>query len=228
MIETINKILRVFERNNLFEEGVELIGSWCFSLYQKHLGAKKYPLATLDIDFLIPSPFYGKDHAGFVKQLEDLGFHVDFNKEGSLFLWSTELKIEFIAPEKSRGVDKFIKIKKLGLNAIPLRYVGFLLDEPITVIDDGIRIKVPSPERYCLHKLIVADKRKKIDKRLKDLQQAIYTFGIVDEKECRALFVSLLAKWKKRIVTSLVQAKAVLPLLKVEIEKFQFVLQNRN
>lgn len=36
MIEHIRGILAVFARNGLFDEGVELIGSWCFYLYQKH------------------------------------------------------------------------------------------------------------------------------------------------------------------------------------------------
>lgn len=52
MIEIIRKILKIFADNNLFEEGVELIGSWCFQLYQRHLGAKDFPLRTQDIDFL--------------------------------------------------------------------------------------------------------------------------------------------------------------------------------
>ncbi len=40
MIELVAKILTIFHNNGLFDEGVELIGSWCFQLYQKHLGVK--------------------------------------------------------------------------------------------------------------------------------------------------------------------------------------------
>lgn len=72
MVEAIRKIFKVFADNNLFEEGVELIGSWCFKLYQNYLGVKKFPLSSLDVDFLIPVPFHGKEHLGFIKQLEDL------------------------------------------------------------------------------------------------------------------------------------------------------------
>lgn len=49
MITAIERILKVFADNNLFNEGVELIGSWCFQLYQRHLGAKSFPLRTQDI-----------------------------------------------------------------------------------------------------------------------------------------------------------------------------------
>ena len=61
MIKLVTEILKVFADNNLFNEGVELIGSWCFQLYQKHLGAKSFPLRTIDIDFLIPNPYRRKE-----------------------------------------------------------------------------------------------------------------------------------------------------------------------
>ena len=57
MIESVRKILKIFYENNLFEEGVELIGSWCFQLYVKHLGAEPFPLRTQDIDFFNPLSF---------------------------------------------------------------------------------------------------------------------------------------------------------------------------
>ena len=61
MIKLVTEILKVFADNNLFNEGIELIGSWCFQLYQKHLGAKSFPLRTIDIDFLIPNPYRRKE-----------------------------------------------------------------------------------------------------------------------------------------------------------------------
>ncbi|HOW42341.1 MAG TPA: GSU2403 family nucleotidyltransferase fold protein [Candidatus Omnitrophota bacterium] len=226
MFESIKRILTVFADNELFEEGVELIGSWCFSLYQQHLGAKEFPLMTQDIDFLIPSPFHGKEHLGFIKQLEDLGFQPDFKRDGSLFLWNSELKIEFITTEKGAGTDKAIKIKKLGIDAIPLRHVGFLLEDPITIIDKGIKITVPAPERFCLQKLIIAPRRRKIEKRLKDIQQAVCTSVIVDSKEIRDLFRSLPAKWRRDVLRMLEVAKTELPLLREDVEKLVLTLQH--
>ncbi len=96
MIKAIAAIIKVFADNNLFNEGVELIGSWCFQLYQKHLGAKSFPLQTQDIDFLIPNPFPGKEHLDFIAQLEALGFTKDFKRDGSLYLWNTELKSDAV------------------------------------------------------------------------------------------------------------------------------------
>lgn len=225
MVEPIRKILKVFADNNLFEEGVELIGSWCFKLYQRHLGVENFPLSTPDIDFLIPSPFHGREHPDFIRSLEELGFEADFKKDGSLYLWNADLKIEFLTAEKGAGTDKAIKIKKLGIHAIPIRHVGFILDKPVTIIEGGIRIKVPAPVRFCLHKLVIASRRKKLDKRLKDLQQAIYTSAIVDKKEMQKTFQPLPKKWKQAILRALEKAEVELPLLREDIDKFRFTLQ---
>ncbi len=226
MIKTVERILKVFSDNNLFNEGVELIGSWCFQLYQKHLGAKNFPLRTQDIDFLIPNPFHGKNHLGFIKQLEDLGFNFDFRRDGSLYLWNAELKIEFITPEKGRGSDDSIKIRKLGFNAIPLRFVALLLNNPITITEGGIKILVPNPTNFCLHKLIIASRRRNIDKSLKDLQQAICTSVILDSKEIQKLFISLPKKWKQAILRMLEKSKRELPMLSEEVDKLEFTLQS--
>ena len=226
MIKEFTDIIRVLSDNNLFDEGVELIGSWCFQLYQKHLGAKSFPLRTQDIDFLIPNPFRGKEHPDLVEQLEKLGYKTDFRRDGSLYLWNADFKIEFITPEKGRGVNHSIRIKKLGLNAIPLRFVALLLDNPITIMDGNIKVLIPNPVNFCLHKLIIASRRRKIDKSLKDLQQAICTSVIVDSTEVQKLFVSLPRKWKMAIANMLEKSARELPLLKEEIEKLQSTLQN--
>jgi len=146
--DLIYKIFEVFKKNKLFDEGVELIGSYSFLLYQKYLGAPQFPFRTPDIDFLIPNPFKGKEHFGFIDELIALGFQKDFRRNGSIFLYNAELLIEFITPEKGKGVDEAIAVKKLGLRAIPLRFVSLLLDNPMTIIDNGIAILVPNPAYF--------------------------------------------------------------------------------
>lgn len=226
MIESVNKILKVFADNGLFDEGVELIGSWCFHFYQKHLGAKKFPLRTQDIDFLIPNPYRGKEHKDFIDQLKELGFSYDFTNNGSLYLWNADFKIEFITPLKGRGLEKSIKIKAFGFNAIPLRFVDLLLSSPVTINDNGVNVKIPNPANFCLHKFIVASRRKKLDKASKDLQQAICTSVILDKQEVKKLFATLPKKWKKAILKMLEKSKKELPLLLEEINQLEFTLQD--
>jgi len=225
VVKLIEQILKVFAANHLFDEGVELIGSWCFQLYQKHLGAKSFPLRTQDIDFLIPNPYHGKEHSDFIEQLEKLGFIRDFKRNGSIYLWNAELKIEFITPEKGCVVDSSIKISKLGIKAIPLRFVAFLLVNPITIVDNGVEIRVPNPANFCLHKLIIASRRRKIDKSIKDLQQGICTSVIVDKQKIKRLFDSLPKKWRQAMLRILEKSKKELPLLEEEIKMLAFTLQ---
>jgi hypothetical protein len=226
VVKLIEQILKIFADNHLFDEGVELIGSWCFQLYQKQLGAKSFPLRTQDIDFLIPNPFHGKEHLDFIEQLEKLGFSHDFKRDGSIYLWNAELKIEFITPEKGAGVDGSINIRKLAINAIPLRFVSLLLDNPITVVENNIKILLPNPANFCLHKLIISSRRRKIDKSIKDLQQAICTSVIVNKQELLKLFNSLPKRWKTAILQILEKSKNQLPLHIEDIAKLEITLQN--
>ncbi|PIV52732.1 MAG: hypothetical protein COY53_02005 [Elusimicrobia bacterium CG_4_10_14_0_8_um_filter_37_32] len=226
MYEIINKILKVFEENKLWDEGIELIGSWCFNLYQKYLGVKSYPLRTQDIDFLIPIPYKSKKHLNLIAELEKLGFQHSFNSSGSIYLWNSELKIEFIAPKKGEGLEKTINIKNLSVKAIPLRFVDILFIEPIQVNDNGVKILIPNPASFCLQKIIVAFRRKNLAKKLKDLEQAIRTFEIVDKEKLKYIYSSFPKKWQKKIIVNLEKSKSLLPLLEERIDKIILTLQN--
>jgi hypothetical protein len=226
VLNIVQKILKVFEQNNLFEEGVELIGRWSFLLYQKHLGVPEFPLRTQDIDFLIPYPFKGKTHEKFIDQLLDLGFQYEFRRSGTLYLYNAELMIEFITPEKGRGGESVIHVKPLGVKAIPLRFVHLLLDDPISITDHGIKILVPNPVNFCLHKLIISSRRRKIEKASKDFQQAIYTSMILDKKKVQVLFKTLPKPWQKAIINILEKNIGIMPLEAEHIEKLKLTLQS--
>lgn len=227
MEDLFENILKIFSKNDLFDEGVELIGSWCFYLYQKKLGVETFPLRTMDIDFLIPNPFKGKDHKDFIDDLKGLGFEIGFRPDGSLYLWSADFKIEFITQEKGSGSDKAIKVKKLGLSAIPLRYMNILFEEPIVIKLKGVKVLVPDPKNFCLHKLIVASQRRKIDKKLKDLKQAICVFKVLDKSELRLGFDDLPKGWRNKVVKVIAKYKKELPLYMDDFDDLVFTLQGR-
>jgi hypothetical protein len=225
--EEVDKILQIIAKNGLFEEGVELIGSWCFYLYQKYLGVEKFPFMTLDTDFLIPNPFRGKEHKNFVQQIEELGYLPDFDANGSLGLSGINLRIDFITPLKGKGEEKSVKVEKLGFNAIPLRYVDLLLEDAITLDVDGIAVRMPNPLNFCLHKLIVASlpsRRSKPGKRQKDSEQAIYASEIVDQDKLKARFTKLPHKWRALVEETRGWAKDNLPLSREKVEKLIFTL----
>jgi hypothetical protein len=90
-------------------------------------------------------------------------------------------KVEFLTP--NRGSDDFADHASPmpalgGASAQPLRFLDFLIHEPIRTVmlhRSGVPVIVPSPERYAVHKLIVASRRQSdangIAKREKDVFQ---------------------------------------------------------
>ncbi|MBZ9798740.1 GSU2403 family nucleotidyltransferase fold protein [Mesorhizobium sp. ES1-4] len=91
-------------------------------------------------------------------------------------------KVEFLTP--NRGSDDYADhaspMPSLGgASAQPLRFLDFLIHQPIRTVllhRSGVPVVVPSPERYAVHKLIVASRRQSdangVAKREKDVYQA--------------------------------------------------------
>ena len=225
MIKIVTDILRIFDENGLWKEGIELIGSWCFQLYQKHYGVKKYPLRTTDIDFLIPFPYKGKTKLDLVEQLQMLGFRLGFNTDGSFFLRNAEMKIEFLSPEKGPGSEKAFNIEKLSLKTTPLRFLDMLLKDKIVVKEGNLNICIPSPLNFCIHKLLIAQRRRKESKKLNDIMQGVYTLEVVDLGQFRNEYNDLHKKSKRYILRSLQEAKEQIPLKEDIINKAIITLQ---
>jgi hypothetical protein len=95
---------------------------------------------------------------------------------------ATGYMVEFLAPNRGSDdlSDKSVRMPALGDTAAqPLRYMDFLIFEPVRAVllhGDGVPVLVPAPERYAIHKLIVASQRLIAEagtaKRDKDLMQA--------------------------------------------------------
>lgn len=79
------------------------------------------------------------------------------------------------------------RLSSLRTDATPLRFMDFLIRETVdaaTLFDDGVLVRIPAPERYAVHKLIISRKRGAANpKSPKDLHQAaslIEALGVVD------------------------------------------------
>lgn len=227
MIEIVKKILRVFEENLLWERGIELIGSWCFILYQKHFGVKPFPLRTVDIDFLIPLPYKAKEKIDLIGLLEPLGFKTGFNSDGSMYLWSADLKIEFLTAERGRGTNKAKEIKNLSLKAIPLRFVDILLKNPVMVKEEGVKVLIPNPAAFAVHKILISARRKKPEKKHKDLEQALHVLEAIDIGEVKHIYHTFPKTWRRSILDSLQNSTRTFPLRKEFIQKAIATLQTQ-
>ena len=94
----------------------------------------------------------------------------------------TRFKVEFLTPNRG-GADHEGQPADMpalgGAAAQPLRFLDFLIYEPVRALllhRNGVAVTVPAPERYAVHKLIVAARRRGEGggslKRDKDVRQA--------------------------------------------------------
>ncbi len=105
--------------------------------------------------------------------------------------WQTpdhELRVDVLTPLVGPDDSSAEKLTTLGVHATPVRFLDFLLAEtqPAVVLSGaGILVRVPTPERYALHKLIVASRRDRAfrDKARKDLEQARVLLEILLEQQ---------------------------------------------
>lgn len=93
-----------------------------------------------------------------------------------------DIEVEFLTPNRAGNEyqGKPAPMPALGgTAAVPLRFLDYLIYNPVRSVllhKAGIPVRVPAPERYALHKLIVATRRRTDHygqiKRDKDIHQA--------------------------------------------------------
>ena len=207
----IQRIFQALGDQGLWEEGLEVVGSWCFKIYQNYCGVEYYPDRSLDVDFAVTIPYQGKP-TDVGKMLKELGFIEEFNYgDGSIAYKSGDFKVEFLKNRVGDGrARKEINQegRDLGIAPQALPYMGILLGHPmeITARDIG-KVVVPTMPAFLLHKLIVAEKRKKEDKRAKDYRQAdTVARAIMDDEaliaETGRIFHGLHKAWQGSIEKS--------------------------
>lgn len=101
-------------------------------------------------------------------------------------------EVEFLTP--NRGADEYqsrpVAMPALGgAGALPLRYLDFLIREPVRSVllhKAGVLVTIPAPQRYAVHKLIVAVKRRDDgngrQKARKDIIQAAFLIAALHEE----------------------------------------------
>jgi hypothetical protein len=104
-----------------------------------------------------------------------------------------------------------------GASAQPLRHLDFLIYEPersVVLFKGGVPVLVPAPERYAVHKLIVAVERKEDSaKSNKDVLQASALIAALNEKRPLELAEAWAEAWNRgpRWRNKLKQGRARLP-----------------
>jgi hypothetical protein len=204
----LRKLLTTMEGLGCFEAGIELIGSYCFKVYQSHFGVEWFPLRTIDIDFAVPIPYKGPP-ADLEAVLKELGFRQEFCTDGTIFFEGNGLKIEFLQPRKGSGIKgRLPEVKALSTVPIPPPYLNILLDNKMEVsLRDIGRIALPSMPAFTVHKLLIASLPESKAKRAKDYNQvcAVAKKIITDRNliaEAQRIFRNMPLGWRKPIHSS--------------------------
>ena len=70
--------------------------------------------------------------------------------------------VDFLVP-KMQDENDVLMLEPLGVYAQALSFLNFLICEPIPAVGlyrNSVLVQIPRPERYAVHKLIVAQRRK--------------------------------------------------------------------
>ncbi|MEI9479479.1 MAG: GSU2403 family nucleotidyltransferase fold protein [Deltaproteobacteria bacterium] len=171
-----------------FERSV-LIGSWAMFCYGVTLGVK-WQLHTGDIDLAVEVISSGKEsRVDLEKVLQEAGATPFFSSSDGLIRFSIpDYRIEFIVHDYRGGrkrESEIVRISDWNINAQPLPFIQVLLDFSERVDADDFYIHIPIPEAFFFHKLIVAQRRQKEEKRIKDLGQCEVLSGFIEDEKLR-------------------------------------------
>ncbi|MFC4350539.1 GSU2403 family nucleotidyltransferase fold protein [Fodinicurvata halophila] len=217
-------ILLAFSRAGMFRLGGTLVGTSAYSLYQGELGVRmdyEELAQTGDIDFAsferLSVVLEDKVEENPAEILKLLKFDpVPGINDRQVWKWRqshSEAMVEFLTP--AFGDEKVKPLPALGVSAQALNYLNFLIADPIHAVAlyrSGVLVQVPRPERFAIHKLIVADRRRSGPNQLKsrkDRAQAEFLVAVLSEDrpdELAEAYEDALSRgprWHDRIKSSL-------------------------
>ncbi|WP_112313338.1 nucleotidyltransferase family protein [Pseudogemmobacter bohemicus] len=227
-------LLLAFARAGLFRLGGTLIGTAAYALYQSELGVRfdTDELAqTGDIDFAsferLSVALGDQVEAAPGEILPSLKFDpVPGLSDHQVWKWRQnkgEALVEFLTP--AFGEESVKPLPALGVSALGLHYLNYLIAEPIQAVAlyrSGVLVQIPRPERYAIHKLIVADRRIGGPDQLKarkDRGQAAFLIRVLAEDRPDDLAeayhdaISRGPRWRARIAASLARMPETAALL---------------
>ena len=217
-------ILSAMAAAGTFRLGGTMVGTNAFRLYEGELGIR-LPLGgmanTGDIDIaqFEKLSIALKDHVdpGLAETFSTLKFDpLPALDRGRTWRWAqggSGQLVEFLTP--AFGDETIRDLPALGVNAQALNYLNFLIAEPIhaaAIYRSGVLVQVPRPERYAIHKLIIADRRRDGAgslKSAKDREQAAFLVKVLAEdrpddlSEAYTTAMDVGPRWRDHIGASL-------------------------
>jgi hypothetical protein len=228
-------ILNAMARVGVFRLGGTLIGTHAFRLYGAELGTTFAAMlaATEDVDVAafenLKLAIDDMVNPPLVEIFKALSLYPapSLDPKGRPTKWQMKgggTTVEFLAP-RMQGKREIVRLAPLNVFAQTLPFLNFLIADPIpavTLYRSGVLVQVPKPERYAIHKLIVAQRRSgsSLAKATKDLAQAEALIRVMVEdrpQELLAAYETAMKagpKWRETLGASLKQRPEIASLLK--------------
>ena len=224
--ELLLEVLGKLSKAGVLDDTV-IIGSWCMHFYKELFSEINYhpTIRTRDIDLLVPLPLKTKRKIDVAALLEADGFIVIHNRDGFLRLEHPDLIVEFLVPERGKGSNQPYPLPAFGMNAQPLRFLDYLAKNCIDVVSDGLKVRVPAPAAFGLHKLIVSARRKTEVKRIKEKREALTVLNAMIEEGMKGAILdaysAMLPSWQKKVTAALdpQEDDPIFTLLKSEVHQ---------
>jgi len=187
-LPSIGETVAALARAGVFRLRGVLVGTVAYQTYPAMLGTRlpSASMTTSDIDiaqFSNVSVAVNDATAPMLEVLKtvDDSFravpHLNDGRRSTTYRADDGLRVDFLTPNEGPDTGKPKRLAALGTDAEPLRFLDFLIHAPepaVVLHGSGIYVMVPAPERYAVHKLIVAQRRVGPGnaKRPKDLLQS--------------------------------------------------------
>jgi hypothetical protein len=181
----------------VFHTGAMLVGAHAYGALLNVLGVKprrNYATEDIDVARYARIELAAIPDGGVLEVLRRTGLPfvevpaLDSRRPSTSFLRrGTKLTVDLLVPSKD-ATYKSVRVPELKAHATALPFLGFLLAEQLdTVIlsrDRVIPLKVPRPERYCVHKLVVSQLRAKTSaaKDERDFEQSTVIVEVLEER----------------------------------------------
>jgi hypothetical protein len=196
-----------------------LIGSWCQDFY-RHLWGNPFQIpaaTTTDADLLVPKKMKFKLSADIAAIMEKNGFKIDIHHSGLMKFIHEDFKFEFLTEAGAKSDETVYKFKNLNLTAQELHFMNIPVAYNFVIPFRDIFIRLPEPEAFALHKLIVSQRRLKPEKREKDLAAASGLFEYFATKEqhkkrLKEILDEFSKGWRKKVDEALIESGLELPI----------------
>lgn len=182
--------------NGLFQAGATLVGSHAFGILLNQMGVRAAAYATEDIDIARREglAFTSLPGKSFLEMLRDSGIQFVEVPQPDVRLPSSSFKmqgksrfhVDLLVPSRNSSIG-LAEVPELKAHATTLPFLSWLLAQTTMAAllssEGACLVRVPVPERFAIHKLVVSQLRTGRDAKAgKDIHQASILLAVLGEK----------------------------------------------